>query len=475
MNFSKTQNRFINSKISGYQLLKGKKSTGKSTASIYKAINLENNYCLYENDKILIITSDYKSKNKAMESYENESKKNYFYSLFSSETDRITILTMEEIVNTYSQAFRRKNGLAYKVIDREEGIKILVKLEKEIESISKKSKFIKNAKLDFIIDEILWIKASNLTLEEYVQIDRKGREKRIRKSSYTREGLFAIKNIYNQYLQENFLMDERDSALFAIEYMKKEEGLYSHIILDDSEKYTKAEIDFIKEIYLNKSYSSFVFILNSELQGQENSWLIKGRKFNTLGIEVKGKTFSFKVKFEKKKEKVIPINTIENYEYVNLKNKRILEFKIDTASTEKEIFIEDNITFKENELKVVPMYNDIAAGSPIEMNENIEGEFLIPEVWLERGKDTFILRVKGNSMVDKNISNGDLVVIKKSLSANNNDIIAASIDGEVTLKTLNLNGEKPLLMPANSMYAPISLEGRDFNVLGIAIGVIKEK
>lgn len=475
MNFSKTQNRFINSKISGYQLLKGKKSTGKSTAAIYKAINLENNYCLYENDKILIITSDYKSKNKAMENYEKENKKNYFYSLFSSDTDRTTILTMEEIINTYSKAFRRKNGLAYKVIDRDEGIKILEKLEREIENISKKSKFIKKAKLDFIIDEILWIKASNLTLEEYLQIDRKGREKRIKKSSYTREGLFEIKNIYTEYLKENLLMDERDSALCAIEYMKKEEGLYSHIILEDSEKYTKAEIDFIKAIYLKKSYSSFIFIINSELQGNENSWLIKGRKFNTLGIEVKGKRFSFKGKFEEEKEAVKLISTIENYEYINLKKKRTLDFKIDTASTEKEIFIEDNITFKEKELKEIPMYSNIAAGSPIEMNENIEGEFLLPEAWLERGKDTFILRVKGNSMVDKNISNGDLVVIKKSLSANNNDIIVASIDGEVTLKTLNLNGEKPLLMPANSMYAPISLEGKDFNVLGIAIGIIKEK
>ncbi|WP_300379974.1 transcriptional repressor LexA [Clostridium sp.] len=472
MNFSKTQNRFINNKISGYQLLKGKKSTGKSIASIYKAINLENNYCMYENDKILIITSDYKNKNKAMENYEKESKKNHFYSLFSLDKDRVTIVTMEEVINTYSQAFRRENGLAYKVINKDEGIRILEELQKEIEIISNKSNFLKKAKLGFIIDEIFWIKDSNLTLEEYLQIDRKGREKRMNKSSYTREGLFKIKDAYNKYLKENLLMDERDSALFAIEHMKKEAGIYSHIILDDSEKYTKAEIDFIKEIYIRKDYSSFIFIINSELQGKENSWLIKGRKFNTLGIEIKGKSFSFKVKFQDEKQKII--STIENYEYINLKNRRTLDFKIDSASTDKEVFLEDNITFKEDELKAIPMYNDIAAGSPIEMNEDIEGEFLLPEAWIGRGKETFILKVKGNSMIDKSISNGDLVVIKKSLSANNNDIIAASVDGEVTLKTLNLNGKEPILAPANPMYPPITLEGRDFSVLGIVIGIIKE-
>ena len=85
MELSKVQNRFINHKSSGYQLLKGKEGTGKSTASIYKAINLENNYCIYEEDKILFVTSNYTKTYEEIELYKKESNENYFYSLFSLE------------------------------------------------------------------------------------------------------------------------------------------------------------------------------------------------------------------------------------------------------------------------------------------------------------------------------------------------------------------------------------------------------
>ena len=236
------------------------------------------------------------------------------------------------------------------------------------------------------------------------------------------------------------------------------------------EKLTKAEIDLVKAIYNEKTYSSFILILNSELNTKENSWMIKGRKFNSLGFDIKGKTFNFKVKFESKKKE---INTIEKYQYINLRNKEVVDFNIDTASNSKELLEENNVIFNEDELLDIPMFNNIAAGNPIEINDNIEGNFYLPKYWLEKGKESFILRVKGDSMVDKNICNGDLVVIKKQSTANHNDIVAANLDGEATLKTLNLNSETPKLMPANSLYSPIELSNRDVNILGVAIGVIK--
>ena len=58
MKLTKTQNRFIKNKSMGFSLMKGKSLTGKTMASIHRVINLENNYCLYENDKILYLNSD---------------------------------------------------------------------------------------------------------------------------------------------------------------------------------------------------------------------------------------------------------------------------------------------------------------------------------------------------------------------------------------------------------------------------------
>ena len=166
---------------------------------------------------------------------------------------------------------------------------------------------------------------------------------------------------------------------------------------------------------------------------------------------------------------------MNTFQYVNLKYKNIVEFNIDSYSAKKEVYLEDNTIFSEEELVEVDVYNDIAAGSPIEINDEVEEKFNLPKSWLERGKDTFILHVKGDSMIEKNINDGDLVVIKRQNTALNNDIVAASLDGEATLKTLKLNGKEPMLVPANSKYSEIYLEGKEVNILGVAIGVIKNK
>lgn len=472
MDFSKIQKRFINSKNSGYQILKGKEGTGKSSSALYKAINLENNYCIYNEDKVLYVTSDYNKNMEALNIYKEESDKDLFYSLFSKDNERVDILTLEDIINTYSLAYRREKGQVLKTIDDNKSLSILKSLEEEIKVFYKKSKFIKNASLEFLLEEILWIKASNFSKEEYLNIDRKGRKGRLKKESYTRDAIYSIKDLYNGKLQKNLYLDKYDHTLCAISYVKKLNGLYTHIILDDLEKLTRAEIEFVKALYKEKIYSSFIFILNSELNNDKNSWMIKGRKLNSLGIDFKKKTYNFRIKYEKKSE---VINTIENYKYLNLKNKNSIEFNIDTASSNKEIFEGENTIYNEDELIDVPMFNNIAAGNPIEINDSIEGTFALPKYWLEKGKDIFILKVKGDSMVDKNICDGDLVVIKKQGVANHNDIVAASLDGEATLKTLNLNDEYPKLMPANSLYSPIILSNnRDVSILGVAIGIIKE-
>lgn len=473
MELLKGQKRFVNHKTSGYQLLKGKEEVGKSTASIFKAINLENNYCIFNDDKILIVNSNHKDIKNMSELYNNEKYKNHFYSLFSLDKDRVVFRTMEDIVLTYSDAYKRKSGLALKVISYEEQINIINNI-KELSDYKKKSKFLLNCKLDFLLNEILWIKYSNLTFKEYKEIDRKGRIKRIKKNSFTREAIYNLKEIYSRKLIENNYMDEADHTLFAIESIKKEIGVYTHIIIDDIEKYTKAELDFIKGLFKNKLHSSMIYILNSEFNTSFNSWLIKGRKIESLNINTKIKTFNLKEK-TKKKIQDESITTIEKYKFISLKSKKEVKFNIDTASNLKEVYL-DNEVYNEEDLKVIPMYSNIAAGNPIEIFEEKESDFYLPAEWLEKNKDTFILRVKGDSMINKNISDGDLVIIKKQLSANHNDVIAASLDGEATLKTLSFKEyDNPVLLPANEKYPPIAINDKEFSILGIAVGVIKKE
>ena len=114
----------------------------------------------------------------------------------------------------------------------------------------------------------------------------------------------------------------------------------------------------------------------------------------------------------------------------------------------------------------VPIIGTIAAGVPIFADENIEGDILVDESNIGKGK-FFALRVRGDSMINAGINNGDLVIIKRQPLAENGDIIAALLDCEATLKRLSLSKGEVFLLPENDAYSPINVTYReDFKVLG---------
>ena len=114
----------------------------------------------------------------------------------------------------------------------------------------------------------------------------------------------------------------------------------------------------------------------------------------------------------------------------------------------------------------VPIIGTIAAGAPIFADENMEGEILVDESNIGKGR-FFALRVRGDSMINAGINNGDLVIIKRQPLAENGDIIAALIDSEATLKRLSLTDDEVFLLPENEKYSPINVTCReDFKILG---------
>lgn len=475
MKLTKGQNRFINNKSMGVTFLKGKNNSGKTTASIYRTLNLENNYCLYSNDKILYIASDSNSAANIKSNYNDLKDKNYFYSLFSSIDDKVTIVSLPELILEYYNKYKTFNNIELEYKSRE----LLIDLIKDddfasvISECKKKSKLIRNISLETLLDEILWIKSCDFTLEEYMNCNRTGVIKRTRKNSISRKLLYNLMEMYNEKMLQNQFMDKYDRVRFAKEYTKSLEDKFKHIIIDGGEKITFGEIQFITSLYNTSNTSSLTFVINTEENMEIDSWFVKGRKTTFLEEEFKNKTYilkGFTINNEIKK-----IDYMEKFKYINLKHRNEFDFNIDSLSESREVYLEDNIVFKEDELKEVPVFSQIAAGNPIEINDEIREKFYLPSGWLEKGKDTFILEVKGDSMVDKNILNGDLVVIKRQNTAYNNDIVAAAIDGEATLKILNTNDKYPKLMPANKKYSEINLVDKEVSILGVAIGIIKQQ
>lgn len=117
-----------------------------------------------------------------------------------------------------------------------------------------------------------------------------------------------------------------------------------------------------------------------------------------------------------------------------------------------------------------PLLGRIAAGGPILAQEQVEDVFSLPRQLVGNGT-FFMLEVRGDSMIDAAICDGDWVVVRQQASADNGDIVAALLDDEATVKTLSRRGGKAWLMPHNPAYSPI--DGTGARIMGKVVAVMR--
>ena len=118
----------------------------------------------------------------------------------------------------------------------------------------------------------------------------------------------------------------------------------------------------------------------------------------------------------------------------------------------------------------VPVLGRIAAGGPILAEQSVEGVFPLPREVVGEGT-LFMLQVKGDSMLDAAICDGDWVVVRQQPTANNGEIVAAMIDGEATVKTYRFKEGHIWLIPHNPAFEPIP--GDDATIMGKVVAVLR--
>ncbi|MDR1852163.1 MAG: transcriptional repressor LexA [Propionibacteriaceae bacterium] len=118
----------------------------------------------------------------------------------------------------------------------------------------------------------------------------------------------------------------------------------------------------------------------------------------------------------------------------------------------------------------VPVVGRIAAGTPILAEEHVEDTFTLPTQLVGSGT-LFMVEVRGDSMVEAAICDGDYVVVKQQNEAVNGDIVAALIEDEATVKTFKRVGNQVWLMPHNPAYEPI--DGNNATILGKVVSVMR--
>ncbi|MFT4218760.1 MAG: transcriptional repressor LexA [Micropruina sp.] len=118
----------------------------------------------------------------------------------------------------------------------------------------------------------------------------------------------------------------------------------------------------------------------------------------------------------------------------------------------------------------VPVVGRIAAGGPILAEERVEDVFPLPKQLVGEGT-LFLLEVRGDSMIEAAICDGDFVVVRQQPTANNGDIVAALLEDEATVKTFKRTDGQVWLLPHNPAYAPI--DGNQASILGKVVAVLR--
>ncbi|MGH9017593.1 MAG: transcriptional repressor LexA [Acidimicrobiales bacterium] len=124
-------------------------------------------------------------------------------------------------------------------------------------------------------------------------------------------------------------------------------------------------------------------------------------------------------------------------------------------------------------VRPVPLLGEIAAGTGLLAQENVEELLPLPEDFTGTGS-VFMLRVRGESMIEAGILDGDFVVVREQPDAENGDIVVAGIpDDEATVKTLQRHQGKVVLIPANPAFAPMEFEPGEVTLYGKVVSVLR--
>ena len=135
-----------------------------------------------------------------------------------------------------------------------------------------------------------------------------------------------------------------------------------------------------------------------------------------------------------------------------------------------------NVELEDQLEEGLPLIGQVAAGEPILAQEHVESRFKCDPTMFHPRAD-FLLRVKGESMKDIGIMDGDLLAVHKTDQVNNGQVVVARVDEDVTVKRFERKGSEILLHAENDAFAPIKVDlaSQFFTIEGLAVGVIRDR
>ena len=132
---------------------------------------------------------------------------------------------------------------------------------------------------------------------------------------------------------------------------------------------------------------------------------------------------------------------------------------------------------RDEDMVDIPLVGRVAAGVPLLAVENVEDTVRVDRFFIGQTREVFALRVKGDSMIEDGIFDGDYIFVRKQLQASRGDIVVAMINDEATVKRYYPEGDNIRFQPANAAMEPIIVRKRDWksvNLIGLVVGVYRK-
>ena len=305
MRLNVEQRRIIENKPNGHVLVKGVAGSGKTTVAVHKIPLLLKDYCYEKDDKVLIITYNKSLINYVKYIYEeierNKEEEQLSLEIYErGNEDKLTIETIDRIMFRYFVSYIKNERL--RIASDKQITRAMIDAVISVKETYKNVNVLDTKNLSFIKEEIRWMKSCNYTnIKDYQTIDRIGRisnnniesPHKLRKNSLIRQAIFEVMLKYNENLKKDKLVDEQNISLIALSQAQKQvEEKYTHIIVDETQDLTRVQLEFIKALYMNKNYSSMLFVSDTAQSIYPEAWLVKGRSFTSIGLDMKGKATS---------------------------------------------------------------------------------------------------------------------------------------------------------------------------------------
>lgn len=302
MQLNMEQNKLINSTMMGHSMIKGVAGSGKTTVAVSRIPFLLSNYCFEDTDKILMVTYN-KSLIRYIEYIFDSVKEDVQLNIFDTvkPNERLNILNIDKLIYTYfaKNNFQQKQKLS--IMNNEQQMSLLRECVAKIAESYPDVKLLNVNNLNFIKNEISWVKACNyIELEEYQNIDRIGRTskmvsagpQKLLKNSNSRKAIFDVMLLYQKKMKEKNMCDFEGMSLLALEYIKNNKiDKYTHIIIDESQDLSRTQLECLIGMYDGtKKYSSIMFVTDTAQSIYPTSWMVKGRSFTSIGLDMTGKS-----------------------------------------------------------------------------------------------------------------------------------------------------------------------------------------